>query len=152
MQPPSLEFPSRFDFLIVEDDAAMRTLVPTILGRILGRAATLHVAASPSEALALVATLPRGPLVVLSDFNLKSDLDGIQLLERLAAERPECVRILYSGNTREEIGSRVSSPALHAFIEKPWRLSELPNLLAPPLVSVGLAAVPPVEPAAQTPL
>lgn len=89
-------------------------------------------AQSPQGALQELDGVPAGPLAVLSDFNLKANINGLQLLAEIQRRRPDAVRVLFSGYSHEQIGDVSGDGAAHAFLEKPMRIDEL----LPPLARV----------------
>lgn len=82
-------------------------------------------AQSPEAALDALRQFPEGPLAVVSDFNLKAAMTGLDLLDRIRTERPEAIRILFSGYSSIEIGDVSRDGVAQAFFEKPLRLDEL---------------------------
>lgn len=113
--------------LVVDDDALMlRMLAPRIprlqttppVGRVL-------TAQTPAAALQQVDALTDGPLVVLSDFNLKAHINGVQLLSEVRERRPHALRILFSGYSAEQLGDVVTSGTVHGFVEKPLMIDEM---------------------------
>ena len=113
--------------LVVDDDALMlRMLAPRIpalkttppVGRVL-------VAQTPTAALKEIESVEGGPLVVLSDFNLKAAMNGVQLLGEVRDRRPEALRILFSGYSAEQLGDAVTSGIVHGFVEKPLMIDDM---------------------------
>lgn len=118
--------------LLVDDDPLMlRMLVPRLerldvkppVGRVVG-------AQTPEAALGALEGARDGPLAVLSDFNLKASLNGLQLLAEIRRRRPDSVRVLFSGYSDTQIGDVTGGGAAHAFLEKPLRIDELMGPLA----------------------
>lgn len=107
--------------LIVDDDPLMTDMLPRRLIRAL-RARVL-TASTPEEGLRVAAE--EQPTVVLSDFNLRAAMDGIDLLEEVERRAPDALRILFSGHAPHEIGRRLAEAPLHGFLEKPLRLDEM---------------------------
>ncbi len=120
--------------LLVDDDPFMLRMLAPRLERLetdpsVGRVLT---AATPQAALDALAQAEPGPLVVVSDFNLKAAINGLQLLGEVRERRPDAVRILFSGYSSEQIGDVEGGGAAHAFLEKPLRIDEI----LPPLTSL----------------
>ena len=118
---------SKLTILLVDDDPLMlRMLVPRLerlevsppVGKVVS-------AQTPQAALQEVERADVGPLAVLSDFNLKAALNGLQLLGEIQKRRPDSVRVLFSGYSDTQIGDVTGSGAAHAFLEKPLRIDEL---------------------------
>lgn len=118
--------------LLVDDDALMLRILAPRLERLpvrppVGKVVT---AQTPEDALAALDGLPAGPLVVLSDFNLKASMNGLQLLAEVRKRRPDAVRILFSGYSAEQIGDVSAEGAAQSFLEKPLRIDEMLGPLA----------------------
>lgn len=114
--------------LVVDDDSMMLYMLPPLLRDELApslRVDSVESAQTPEAALALVKAAPAGPLAVLSDFNLKASMTGVDLLGQVARERPDSIRILFSGYSRDQIGEPARDPALHGFVEKPLRIRDM---------------------------
>lgn len=118
---------STLTILLVDDDPLMlRMLVPRLerlevdppVGKVLS-------AQTPQAALQHLDAAEPGPLAVLSDFNLKAALNGLQLLGEIRKRRPDSVRVLFSGYSDTQIGDVTGDGAAHAFLEKPLRIDEL---------------------------
>lgn len=92
----------------------------------------VRTAASPDEALRALDAMPEGPLAVLSDFNLKAAMNGLDLLREVERRRPDAVRILFSGYAMDQIGDVGAGGAAHGFVEKPLRIRDM----LPPLRSI----------------
>lgn len=113
--------------LVVDDDPFMhRMLVPRLEaleeGPPIGKVLT---ALTPTHALEQLEAAGAGPLVVLSDFNLKAAMNGVQLLAIVRDRRPDALRILISGYSQEQIGDVGEGGEAHAFLEKPMRIDDL---------------------------
>lgn len=126
--------------LLVDDDELIHKMVPRALEEVFGPALVITHARTPQEALTLLESLQARTLVVLSDYDLKADLNGVQLLERVAEVRPETIRLLFSGHPRERLQQHIEHAPIHAFFEKPMRLQELVQPLAAVL---GVGGSPP---------
>jgi CheY-like chemotaxis protein len=118
---PTRELTGSETVLVVEDEDAVRTLMRLTLEargyRVLG-------AASPNEALELVARHPGSIPLVVTDV-IMPGMSGGELAERLAALRPEIRVIFVSGYTDDTIAHQgVLDPGVH-FLQKPFTLDGL---------------------------
>lgn len=84
----------------------------------------VQTAATPEAALAALDAMP-GRVAVLSDFNLRAALNGLQLLAEVARRRPDAVRVLFSGYAADQIGDVGAGGIAHGFVEKPLRIREM---------------------------
>lgn len=132
---------ARLTILLVDDDPLMLRLLAPRLDRLdvqppVDRVVT---AQTPEAALAELESIGDGPLVVLSDFNLKAAMNGLQLLNEVRRRRPDAARILFSGYSSEQIGDVSGDGAAQAFLEKPLRIDELLGPLASSIASLANA-------------
>ena len=113
--------------LLVDDDPLMhRMMVPRLQQlEVEPRVADVRSAQTPEAALDALRAMPGGPIAVVSDYHLKASMTGLELLRQVRDERPDAIRILFSGYGSEEIGDVGGEGAAHAFLEKPLRLDEL---------------------------
>lgn len=114
-RPPSI--------LIVDDDPLMTDLLPRRLRRVAIPQLRILTANGPDDALRVMSE--EQPDVILSDYNLRAALNGLDVLEAAATRAPHAARILFSAHTRREIGARIESAPIHGFIEKTMRLDDL---------------------------
>ena len=115
----------RLGFLIVDDDPLMLALLePRLRDVKLGDAVGVRTFTSPDQALAFLRAARDAPRVVLTDFNLKADMNGLDLLASVARSHPETLRILMSGYSREQIGVSGAAP-IHGFVEKDLRAEDI---------------------------
>lgn len=89
----------------------------------------LHPALSAEEALQLLAHTP--PVqVVISDYRLPG-MNGIDFLEKIAAEWPAVTGILLSGFADlEVVQDALEQGRLLAVLHKPWKVEELQKLIS----------------------
>lgn len=111
-----------FVLLLVDDDALMIEMLPRRLRRALRTDVEILTAATHEEAVGLMRSSP--PDVVLSDYNLREQRTGLDVLGDAKTLAPRAVRILFSGHAPHEIAALGEAP-IHAFLEKPMRLDEL---------------------------
>ena len=109
------------DILIVDDEPAIREVVAAVLE---DEGYRPRQAASSDEALREIAK--RAPGLVLLDIWLEgSQLDGIQILERLQAEHPFVPVIMFSGHGTIETAVAAIRKGAYDFIEKPFKADRL---------------------------
>lgn len=112
--------------LVIDDDPLMLRMLARPLADCHGiMVRDVWTARTPEEAMSLVEKAPPGPLAVISDFNLRAGLNGLQVLRAVRERRPEALRILMSGYSREQIGDVSGGGAAEAFVEKALRFDEI---------------------------
>lgn len=119
--------------LIVDDDPLMTDMLPRRLRRAIREDIDIRTATTVEEAAEIIRTLR--PDVVLSDYNLRQELNGLDVLRVAEEHVPSAVRILFSGHSAREIGA-LNDAAIHAYVEKPMKLDEL---IAPVLDAIARA-------------
>lgn len=109
------------NFLIVDDEADIRTLIRGILE---DEGYTIRLAANSDEAYAQIdQAVP--DLVILDIWLQNSAHDGLQILERLKSEHP-CVPVLMiSGHGTIETAVNAIKQGAYDFIEKPFKSDRL---------------------------
>lgn len=108
--------------LLVEDEAAVRSLVRKVLER---RGYTVLEATNGAEAIQLVETYPVRIDLILTDV-VMPDLEGPTLVKRLAPHLPAARVLFMSGYTDQEIDGRGMEALRAGFIGKPFA----PDMLA----------------------
>lgn len=105
---------AKIRILIVEDDELIRALLDVIITD-LGHT----IVASVDNAVdALVSYSVHRPHVVISDIEIKGNIDGIELAKKLIQIR-KCQILFLTGNTNAETFNRAKKLAPLAFISKP---------------------------------
>jgi DNA-binding NtrC family response regulator len=100
--------------LICDDDPDIRGAMKRTL-----RGYDVTETGSPREALDMLKT--RTFDAVVSDFSLKADSDGLDLLNHVRMQYPDTVRFLVTGNRDIEVAARaVNGGAVHRYFSKPW--------------------------------
>jgi signal transduction histidine kinase/CheY-like chemotaxis protein len=118
---PTRELTGSETVLVVEDEDAVRALMRLTLE---ARGYQVLAAASPKEALELVARHPGSIPLVVTDV-IMPGMSGGELAGRLAALRPEIRVIFVSGYTDDTIAHQgVLDPGVH-FLQKPFTLEGL---------------------------
>ena len=105
----------RWTALIVEDDPAQLQLGAAMLGEF---DLSVALAANADEALACLHDRSGEIALVLADVNLPGDLDGAELVRRVAILWPAVSLIVTSG---EQLADGPLLPDHATFIPKPWR-------------------------------
>ena len=114
--------------LVVDDDPMMLQMLPPHLQDldVNPRVDGVETAQTPDAALAALSRMAGdSPLVVLSDFNLKASMNGLDLLKEVQRRRPDAVRVLFSGYALDQLGDVHAGGATHGFVEKPMRIREM---------------------------
>lgn len=111
--------------LVVDDDEHMLRVILRPLAACQGlRVREVLSARTPVDALALLDKAAPGPLVVVSDFNLKAAMNGLDVLDEVRRRRPDALRILMSGYSRDQLGPAVDAAPVHVFVEKAMRIHD----------------------------
>ena len=101
--------PPTVDVLLVDDDIRIIDVLAELLGDTGLRVAT---AMSPEEGLDMFDRL--SPAVVVSDYDLQRETNGIDLLSGIAERRPDIRRVLISGMAfRSDIQAAVAAGVAH---------------------------------------
>ncbi len=109
------------DILIVDDEADIRELVAGILA---DEGYQTRVAGDSTSALQEIAT--RMPTLLVLDIWLQgSQLDGLEVLERVKSEYPELPVIMISGHGNIETAVSAMKKGAYDFIEKPFKADHL---------------------------
>jgi len=114
---------AKYAILICDDDDDIRAAMRRTLHG-------FHVteAGSPADALAALRVARFDG--VISDFNLGTPADGLDLLQTVRVLWPETVRFLVTGNTDVSIAIRaVNEGAVHRYFLKPWDDEKLTGAL-----------------------
>lgn len=111
-----------FVMLIVDDDPLMTDMLPRRLRRVIRSDVDIRTATTVEQAADIIRTAR--PNAVLSDYNLRQDKNGIDVLRVAEEHAPEAARILFSGHSAREIRG-LNDAAIHAYLEKPMKLDEL---------------------------
>lgn len=100
--------------LVCDDDPDIRTAMRRTLHRF-----QVRTVESAEQALRVLSQ--RQFHVVVSDFNLGTEADGLHLLQTVRVLYPETVRCLVTGNTDVQVAIRaVNEGSVHRFFLKPW--------------------------------
>jgi two-component system nitrogen regulation response regulator NtrX len=105
------------DILIVDDEADIRMLLSGVL-----RDEGFDTREAGDSASALAAIRSRRPSLVILDIWLQgSEIDGIELLERIKAEHPSVPVVMISGHGNIETAVAAIKKGAYDFIEKPFK-------------------------------
>lgn len=118
--------------ILVDDDPLMHRMLLPRLEELETKPPVIRVVGvrTPSEALAMIGGASVGPLAIVTDFNLKAEKNGLQLLHESRKMRPDALRVLFSGYSLEQLGDVHAEGDVDAFLEKPLLLDELLGPLA----------------------
>jgi two-component system response regulator HydG len=120
--------------LVIDDEEALRLSVAKILTR-LGHSA--DTAGTATEGLALLSKQPYE--LVLTDFRLP-DLDGLEVIERARALRPEAELVLFTGFGSIPLAVQAIKRGAYDFVTKPFKRADLERVVARALEKQALAA------------
>lgn len=125
--------PNRSTILVVDDDAMLRVLLAELFS---DEGFTVIEAENGEDALAQLER-NHSVAVVVTDFQMPGRVDGLELARRWIARWPHVGVIISSGSIQMR---RHDLPASARFIAKPWRPSEMLQLVEQALVRGGIAA------------
>jgi two-component system nitrogen regulation response regulator GlnG len=125
--------------LVVDDDAAIRTVVGQALRRQGHRVA---LAASLAEMHRVIATAR--PDVLITDVVLP-DGNGLETIERLLVDHPELPVIVLSAQNTLTTAVRATEVGAYDYLPKPFDLDALANAVAGALKGAGHGAAPPID-------
>lgn len=112
--------------LLVEDEPTIRGMAKLYLERSGFR---VIPAVDGEEAIALWQTRETEIDLVLTDVIMPGSVDGPQLVQRLRAEQPGLEAIFVSGHTANSIGKETGLCGNTHFIQKPYRMKNLVDLI-----------------------
>lgn len=100
--------------LICDDDPEIRKAMKRTL-----RGYDVTETTSPREAIETLKS--KSFDVVVSDFSLEADSDGLDLLQHVRVAYPETIRFLVTGNREIEVAARaINEGSVHRYFAKPW--------------------------------
>jgi len=120
--------------LIIDDEDALRVSVAKIVSR-LGH--SVDTAGTATEGLALLAKQPYE--LVLTDFRLP-DLDGLEVIERARALRPDTELVLFTGFGSIPLAVQAIKRGAYDFVTKPVKRADLERVISRALEKQALAA------------
>ena len=109
------------EVLVVDDEADIRMLIADILE---DEGFACRTAEDSTTALAAVSER-RPNLVILDIWLERSELDGMQILERIKAEHPDVPVVMISGHGNVETAVNAIKLGAYDFIEKPFKADRL---------------------------
>jgi PAS domain S-box-containing protein len=112
--------------LLVEDEAAVRALLSRYLRQ---RGYTVYEAADGVEALEIAARRTKDVIHLLLTDVVMPRMGGVELAERLQAERPGVKVVFMSGYAGDQLGDADFPPADAAFVQKPFSTERLSHLV-----------------------
>jgi len=123
------------EILIVDDEPDIRSLLADILA---DEGYSARVAADSTSALALIDAMPPPALAILDIWLEGSQLDGMELLERVRAMHPELPVLMISGHGNIETAVTAIKRGAYDFIEKPFKTDRLLVLVSRALEAARL--------------
>jgi two-component system response regulator HydG len=120
--------------LVIDDEEALRVSVAKIVSR-LGH--DVDMAGTATEGLARLAKQPYE--LVLTDFRLP-DLDGLEVIERARALRPEAEIVLFTGFGSIPLAVQAIKRGAYDFVTKPFKRADLERVVTRALEKQALAA------------
>lgn len=106
-----------YTILIVDDEDMVTTSLSTLF--ILETGHNILTYNSPSDALVLLQTEKVD--LVISDYLMPGDMNGVEFLLELKKIQPETIRILLTAYADKENAIRaINEVGLYQYIEKPW--------------------------------
>lgn len=100
--------------LICDDDPDIRQAMKRTL-----RGYEVTETTSPREAIE--ALKQRAYDVIVSDFSLEAESDGLDLLQHVRVSYPKMIRFLVTGNREIEVAARaINEGSVHRYFTKPW--------------------------------
>ena len=123
----SSDEPSAFDanqapvrILFVDDERAILAAIKRLTRNV---AAHFEFVTSPLKALEIIAQ--QNIDIIISDMRMP-EMDGVTFLSEVAANYPETIRIMLTGNADSElVMSAINKGRIWSFIEKPWDSEQL---------------------------
>ena len=132
------------DILVIEDDTSVRDLLSLLLD---DEGHTVTAVADGAAALALIRTQTCHPALILTDYNLPNDMDGVEVTTRLRAEMRERVPVIVlTGDISKDTLRKI---AQHDCVQlnkpiKPAELSAVIQRLLPHPPAVEAVIAPPL--------
>lgn len=100
--------------LICDDDPEIRKAMKRTL-----RGYDVTESGSPREAIDKLKT--RSFDVIVSDFSLEAESDGLDLLQHVRVSYPDMIRFLVTGNREIDVAARaINEGSVHRYFAKPW--------------------------------
>lgn len=121
---------TRLSFLVVDDDPLMLAMLePRLKALQIPGGSGVRGFLRPDHALEHLAKAGEPPVVLLSDFNLKAGMTGLDLLRRVSVSHPNVIRVLMSGYSRDQIGLAPDAP-IDGFVEKELHAEDIVREIA----------------------
>lgn len=119
-----------FDVVVVEDDTTTTEFIKAV-GYATNDASRIRSFQSAEEAYKHIVSLPieKAPDLVIIDINLKGELDGYWLCEKLYNEFPATRAVLISSANPVLVKKRLKRMAVEAqFLQKPFTINQIAKL------------------------
>jgi len=122
---PTAETSHQGLILVVDDEEFLRVLCGRMLGRL---GYDVVMAANGQEALDVYRERSDEIVCVILDL-IMPGMDGVEVHEKLTAMDPEALVVMTSGYHRQEISARFEGRGLAGFIQKPYRFTNLADIV-----------------------
>lgn len=112
------------NILVVDDEGSFGKLV----GRVLSREG-MQVTTTTRAAEAVDMLAKTDPVLVIVDYMLREEQDGLDLIEAMRTTRPRLPALLISGFPSDDVELRVATMRATYYLEKPFESGELLGLV-----------------------
>jgi two-component system nitrogen regulation response regulator NtrX len=112
------------NILVVDDEGSFGKLVARVLSR---EGMSVTTTTRGAEAVALLEQT--NPGLVIVDYMLKEERDGLDLIQAMRVKRPELPALLISGFPSDDVELRVATMGGTYYLEKPFESQELLKLV-----------------------
>jgi two-component system nitrogen regulation response regulator NtrX len=112
------------NILVVDDEGSFGKLV----GRVLSREG-MNVTTTTRGDEAVTLMEQSAPGLVIVDYMLREERDGLDLIEMMRGKQPGLPALLISGFPSDDVESRVGTMSSTYYLEKPFESDELLNLV-----------------------
>ena len=112
------------NILVVDDEGAFGKLVGRVLSR---EGMSVTTTTRGDEAVTLLGQCDPGLVIV--DYMLKEERDGLDLIEMMRSGRPGLPALLISGFPSDDVEARVAAMGNTYYLEKPFESDELIKLV-----------------------
>ncbi len=111
------------NLLIVEDDRSVRSALKKVASHYFDN---IETAASPVSAIISVDTV--APSVLVTDWNLDSELSGVDVACYARNENPNCSIVFITGKSLPLLKAKTKNLGVHTYLAKPFSLSSIKHV------------------------